>query len=180
MLIILLLNIAVIDISYINNKEVKMDNNPTNSNLTISTTAFSDNEEIPTQYTCKGSNINPPINISGIPQDAISFALVMHDPDAVNGDFVHWLMWDIPAIDQSISPDNVPIGAMQGLNDAGSKKYYGPCPPSGTGTHHYIFELYALDKMLNLNAESNRDELLEQINGHVIAQAKLTGLFSSD
>ncbi len=105
----------------------------------------------------------------------------MHDPDSVRGDFVHWLMWDIPARIQSINANSVPVGAIQGLNGAPKSGYTGPCPPAGTGTHRYIFELYALDKSpTNLDNQTTREQLQKAIDGHVIAKTALTGLFSAD
>ncbi|OVE79096.1 hypothetical protein BVY00_01140 [bacterium G20] len=158
-----------------------MDNKATaRSQLGLSSPVFRDGANIPIPYTCKGSNVSPPLNITGVPRAAQSLALIMHDPDAVSGDFIHWLMWDIPVSTQAIITISVPVGAVQGVNNAGQSKYMGPCPPAGTGTHRYIFELYALDKTLGLPAGADRDQLQKSMAGHILAQHTLTGLFSAD
>lgn len=158
-----------------------MDNQPkaANSSLALSSTAFDDNQPIPTQYTCKGENVNPPLAITGVPAEAKTLALIVHDPDAVSGDFVHWLMWDIPSSTSSINANVVPLGAVQGQNDGGQNKYMGPCPPAGTGTHRYMFELYSLDIALNLPAGNDRSTLEKTMEGHILSKTTLTGLFSS-
>lgn len=150
------------------------------SNLSLASQEFKDGEQIPGQYSCKGQNVNPPLNVSGVPAGAKSLALILHDPDAVGGDFVHWLVWDIPTSTGSITVNSVPEGAVQGQNGGGQNKYMGPCPPAGTGTHHYKFELYALDKTLGLKAGADRDQLQKAMNGHILAQHILTGLFSAN
>lgn len=104
----------------------------------------------------------------------------MHDPDAVSGDFVHWTLWDIPANTQDITANSVPVGAIQGLNSANQNKYMGPCPPAGSGTHRYMFELYALDKTLGLPLQTTRDQLKKAMDGHILAQHTLKGLFSAE
>jgi Raf kinase inhibitor-like YbhB/YbcL family protein len=99
----------------------------------------------------------------------------MHDPDAVSQDFVHWLVWDIPTSTKNIAPSTVPVGAIQGKNGAGASQYMGPCPPDGTGTHHYKFEIYALDTTLGLDSNTNRPQLESAMSGHVVAHYTLTG-----
>lgn len=149
-------------------------------NFVINSSAFAAGTPIPTSYTCKGDNTNPPLNIMGTPPETKSLALIVHDPDAVSGDFVHWIVWGIPASTKGINANAVPVGAIQGLNGSGANRYMGPCPPSGTGTHHYIFELYALDNAPNLPPQTSRDDLLKAIADHTIAKTELTGLFSAD
>lgn len=150
------------------------------SQLKLTSQVFENNSTIPEQYTCRGQNISPPLNITGVPNAAKSLALILHDPDAVNGDFLHWLMWDIPANTISIATSSVPVGSIQGPNGAGENSYLGPCPPPGTGTHHYIFELYALDKSLGLDSKSNRSQLESAMQDHILAKTTLTGLFSAN
>ena len=142
--------------------------------------AFKDGGNIPSPYTCRGQGVSPPLNIIGAPKDSKSLVLVMHDPDAVNGDFTHWLLWDIAASTDSFAAHSVPVGAIQGKNSAGSNQYLGPCPPAGSGTHRYRFELYALDKSLGLPAGSSRDDLQAAMDGHIMSQAVLIGLFSAE
>lgn len=147
------------------------------SGLRLISQAFRDGGMIPPQYTCRGHNVNPPLNILGKPDDARSLAVIMHDPDAVSGDFTHWLMWDIPTTTDVIAANSVPVGAQQGQNDSGSSQYLGPCPPAGSGTHRYLFELYALDTNISLQAGSRRQEVEKAIQPHVIDKSVLTGLF---
>lgn len=154
--------------------------NNINSSLKLTSQAFGDNAQIPVQYTCRDQNINPPLSISGVADKVKSLALIMHDPDAVGGDFVHWLMWDIFTSTKTIDANNVPAGAIQGQNSSGKSEYMGPCPPAGTGVHRYIFELYALDTTLGLQDGSNRAELEKVMQGHILAQHTLTGLFSAE
>ena len=149
------------------------------SNLELTSPAFKEGEAIPQQYTCRGDNVSLPLNITGVPEQAKSLALIMHDPDAVNGDFLHWLMWDIAPATTSIGANSVPVGAIQGPNGSGDAGYTGPCPPAGTGTHHYIFELYALDSTLSLDAKSDRDKLQDSMKDHILGQTTLTGLFGA-
>jgi len=145
----------------------------------LTSPAFKDSEPIPEQYTCRGDNVNPPLNITDVPSQAKSLALIMHDPDAVSGDFVHWLMWDIQPSTQSIGANSVPVGAVQGVTIFRSNIYGGPCPPAGTGTHRYIFELYALDSQIGLKSDTNREQLREAMKDHILEQATLTGLVTS-
>ncbi len=142
--------------------------------------AFRSGDKIPLRYTCKGQNVNPPLNILHVPQGAKSLALIMHDPDAVGQDFVHWLVWDISPSTETIAANSVPVGAIQGLNSAGQNGYMGPCPPPGTGAHRYMFELYALDTNLSLSPGSDRQKLQETMKEHTLDQNILTGLFSGD
>lgn len=141
--------------------------------------AFGDGENIPTQYTCKGQNINPQLTFVDVSTDTKSLVLILHDPDAVGSDFVHWLIWDIPSTTATISTNSVPVGAVQGQNGNGSNKYMGPCPPAGSGTHHYMFELYALDLSLNLTPQTDRQKLEEVMKGHVIEHTTLIGLVAA-
>jgi Raf kinase inhibitor-like YbhB/YbcL family protein len=145
--------------------------------LVISSSAFADGGSIPASYSCKGENTNPPLTITGVPVEAKSLALMVNDPDAPSGNFVHWLVWDMAANTGTINAHSVPIGAIQGMNDAGNNQYFGPCPPSGT--HHYIFTIYALDTTLGLPAATKLPEFKNAIKDHVLAQAELTGLFSA-
>jgi Raf kinase inhibitor-like YbhB/YbcL family protein len=132
---------------------------------------------IPPPYTCIGQNVNPPLNFLNAPPKTQSFALIMHDPDAPSGDYLHWLVWDIPPSIDFIGVNSVSVGAVQGQNDAGKATYMGPCPPHGT--HRYVFDLYALDTMLNLPTGSTLDNVKAALAGHVIEQASLSGSFSA-
>lgn len=136
--------------------------------LNITSPAFVNNQMIPVKYTCDGANVNPPLQISGIPAAAKSLAIVVDDPDAPKKpSFVHWLVWNIPPTITSIAEKSVP--GVEGVNDFGKKGYGGACPPSGI--HHYFFKVYALDTMLDLPAGSTQAEFEKAMNGHVLAQA---------
>ena len=139
---------------------------------------FREGTAIPAPYSCKGENVSPPLNFVSVPKDAKSLSLIMHDPDAPSGDFVHWTVWDIPADTGTLAANSVPVGATQGMNGAGQNKYMGPCPPSGT--HRYMFELYALDTNLGLPSSTDRDDLLKSMDGHILQQFTLTGTFGTN
>lgn len=145
--------------------------------LEIISPVFRNGAPIPPQYTCKGQNVSPPLTFMDVPKKAQSLALIMHDPDAPVGDYVHWTIWDIATNTEMIAANSVPVGAIQGLNSNNESKYMGPCPPSGT--HRYIFALYALDKTLGLPGSTTRDQLIKAIEGHIIEKHALTGTFSA-
>ncbi len=130
---------------------------------------------IPTKYSCEGEDVSPPLEISGIPDGTKSLVLIVDDPDAPVGTFVHWLVWDIKP-ENKIDENSVPPGSFQGKNDFGRNDYGGPCPPSGT--HRYYFKLYALDRFLNLAEGSSKEDLEEAIEGCVIESSVLVGRFS--
>lgn len=140
--------------------------------MTVTSTAFKNNGNIPFVHTCDGMNTSPALSIKDIPSEAKTLALIMDDPDAPNGTFDHWLMWNIP-VKETIE-ENTATGT-QGKNGRGIISYIGPCPPSGT--HHYHFRIYALDTNLNLKAGSNKDELKVAMEGHILAEAELIGLY---
>jgi len=143
--------------------------------LQLTSPAFKHNEYIPKKYTCDGSDINPPLQIKNIPADTQSMALIVDDPDAPAGTWVHWVVWNIDHSVNEIKEDSVPKGAEQGLNDFRKHEYGGPCPPSGT--HRYFFKLYALDTVLNLEPKARKSDLEKAMNGHIIEKAEIIGLF---
>lgn len=140
--------------------------------LTIKSPAFKNNEFIPSKYTCDGLNINPELIIEDIPVNTKSLAIIVDDPDAPNGTFCHWLLWNIPP-KSTIKEDSRP--GTQGRNSIHENKYFGPCPPSGT--HHYHFKVYALDAKLNLAPNTGEKELLNTMKGHIISSGDLVGLY---
>ena len=149
-----------------------------NSNMLIASAAFERNSSIPKKYTCDGENVNPPLTFSGVPENAKSLALIMDDPDAPRGTWVHWTMWNIDPSTINITVGYVPAGAVEGATSSGKSGYGGPCPPSGT--HHYYFKLYALDTTLNLNKSLEKQGLESAMEGHVLGQAELVGLYSRE
>ncbi len=145
-----------------------------NTSIKITSSAFSDKGNIPMKYTCEGQQVSPPLEISGIPSDAKSLALIVHDPDApMDGGFTHWVVWNIDPSTTSI-PEGFD-GAEQGLNGAKKTGYTGMCPP--TGTHHYHFMIYALDTKLNISKQTGKDGLESAMKGHILAQSELVGLY---
>lgn len=156
------------------------DNQAAPSGMQINSPEFGEGQTIPAKYTCRGQNISPPLNIYNVPAEAQSLALIMHDPDAVIGDFTHWILWDIPASTQTIGASSVPVGAVQGLNGKDDIGYMGPCPPGGTGVHRYMFEVYALNRTINLESGSNRAQLTQAMDGKILSSATLTGIFAAE
>ncbi len=155
-------------------------NGETKMELKLTSSAFKDGEMIPPKYTCDGENISPPLNWSGIPEGTKSLALINDDPDAPVGDWVHWIVFNIPPNTKELkeSASNkklLPKGAIEGLNDWNRIGYGGPCPPSGI--HRYFFKLYALDCELSLKQGATKKQLLEAIKGHVLSQAELIGKY---
>jgi hypothetical protein len=142
--------------------------------MSLTSSAFGDNETIPVQYTCDGDNISPPLAFAGVPEDAVSLALLVDDPDAPGGSFVHWTVWNIDPETSDVEEGSPPAGATEGANGAG-QGYTGPCPPSGE--HRYIFTLYALDGVPDIEAAAGKAELLAAIEGKVLAEAELIGLY---
>ncbi len=142
------------------------------SHLVVRSPAFRNNELIPSKYTCDGKNISPPLIVEGIPEKTKSLAIIMEDPDAAAGLFIHWVAWNILALTEI--GENAAGGSV-GLNTAKKVGYLGPCPPSGT--HRYIFKLYALNDTLNLSSYTEREDLLNAMDGHILAQGELMGLY---
>jgi Raf kinase inhibitor-like YbhB/YbcL family protein len=136
---------------------------------------FKDGQSIPAEFTCEGTEINPTLTITNIPQRARSLALIVDDPDAPMGTWVHWVVFDIP-VTERITENSIP--GKQGKNSAGNRNYHGPCPPSGV--HRYFFKLYALDAVLNLKEGISKEQLEKAMSGHVLAQAQLIGLYENN
>jgi Raf kinase inhibitor-like YbhB/YbcL family protein len=147
--------------------------------MTLTSPAFNNGERIPSKYTCDGADVSPPLNWTQIPHQTKTFTLILDDPNADG--FTHWVIFNIPAILTGLQenvprtgkPYNSPIS--QGMNGFGLVGYNGPCPPSGT--HRYWFRLYALDTALTLSAGTTKQSVLAAINGHVLGQVDLMGLY---
>lgn len=149
--------------------------------MELKSSAFKDGEAIPARYTCEGENISPELTWSGVPGGTQSFALIMDDPDAPSGVFTHWVIFNIPADSRELSEavptqSQLPSGALQGRTDFGRIGYGGPCPPPGS-PHHYRFTLYALEKQLELAAGTSKRPVLNAAAGHILAQAKIVGIY---
>lgn len=143
--------------------------------MEIKSPEFNDGQFIPSKFSCEGKDINPELTIEGIPERTRSLALILEDPDALTGTWVHWIIFDIPPT-AKIGENSVP--GKQGINSAGGRRYHGPCPPSGT--HRYFFKLYALDAVLNLNPGISREQLEKAMPGHILASAQLLGLYKKN
>jgi len=144
-------------------------------NMKIESSAFRQNEAIPSKYTCDGENVNPPLKFSRVPEDAKSLVLIVDDPDAPSGTWVHWTVWNIAPRTEGIGENDVPQGAVEGLTDFGKPGYGGPCPPSGT--HRYFFKVFALDITLDLDSSAKIEELEKAMEGHILAKDELIGLY---
>ena len=149
----------------------------------LSSPAFADGGAIPSKYTCAGDDISPELVWENPPDATRSFALVCDDPDAPGATWVHWVIWGIPPALRNL-PEGVPLdpvldtGASQGITDFRRLGYGGPCPPGGK-SHRYFFKLYALDAAIQLPPGSTREELLEAMEDHVLAEVHLVGTFKN-
>jgi Raf kinase inhibitor-like YbhB/YbcL family protein len=147
----------------------------------ISTPAFSPNESIPQKFTCDGTNVSPQLTWTGAPETTQSFALIMDDPDAPAGTWVHWVIYNLPPETRELAEnvpnrEQLPNGARQGRNDFKKIGYGGPCPPSGK-PHRYFFKLYALDTKLHLRLDASKADVERAMTDHIRAQAELIGLY---
>ncbi len=143
--------------------------------MTITSTAFQHNEEIPNKYTCDGLNHNPPLTFSEVPKEAQSLVFIVEDPDAPGKVFTHWLVYNMPPATLQILENQIPRNSMQGETDFGNVGYGGPCPP--LGIHRYFFKLYALNTMLDLPEGAKKTEVEQKMEGQIIASSELVGLY---
>jgi Raf kinase inhibitor-like YbhB/YbcL family protein len=155
---------------------ISNDDNKGPSIMKISSDAFSNGSYIPSKFTADGEKINPKLVIEGIPQNAKTLALIVDDPDAPSGTFVHWTVWSIDPAISVIGENSVPNGAIQGITSAGVSGYVPPAPPSGV--HRYYFKIYALDAKLNLTGNAKISDLISAIEGHILDKAELMGLYA--
>lgn len=143
--------------------------------LSVSSPDFKNMGPIPYRYTRNGLNVNPALRIKGLPAETKSMVLIMEDPDAPRGTWTHWLVWNIPPV-ENIEEDSVP--GITGRNDFNTQWYEGPCPP--TGTHRYFFRVFALNKTIDVSPAISRVELEKEIAPFVVAYGELTGTFASE
>lgn len=149
--------------------------------MKLESSAFTHNQLIPSTYTCDGKDISPPLSWEEPPEGTKSLALIVDDPDAPDRTFVHWVLYNLPPTTRQL-PEGLPhqpqlsLGGMQGKNDFDHYGYGGPCPPSGT--HRYFFKLYALDTQLELEPGATKLEVLQAIEGRILAEAELVGHYS--
>jgi hypothetical protein len=151
------------------------------SDLRVTSPAFREGAPIPARYTCDGADVSPPLAWRGVPAEARSIALVCDDPDAPGGNWVHWVLFNLPARSAGLPPAvprtaSLTTGARQGVNDFGKSGYGGPCPPPGRA-HRYFFKVYALDVDLALAGAVSKKRLEAAMQGHLLAQGRLAGTY---
>jgi hypothetical protein len=145
--------------------------------MKISSPSFVHNGPIPKKYTCQGENISPELRFEGVPENAKSLILIVDDPDAPGKTWVHWFLFNISPETKGLK-ENADIAAFgKGVTDFGKTVYGGPCPPQGYGSHRYFFKLYALDTRLDLADGASKKQVEDAMEGHIIAQAELIGLY---
>lgn len=140
--------------------------------MKLTSPEFGHQDMIPQKFTCDGEDVNPKLEVEEIPDNAESLALIVDDPDAPMGSFVHWVIFNMP-VTNTIEEDSAP--GKQGVNDFKKQHYGGPCPPSGT--HRYFFKLYALDQQLDLNEGIAKEDLEKAMEGHIIEKTELVGKY---
>jgi Raf kinase inhibitor-like YbhB/YbcL family protein len=146
--------------------------------IQLSSSAFSSGAAIPRKYTCDGGDVSPPLEWSGVPEGTRSLALIVDDPDAPRGTWSHWIVFNLAAATTSLPEGGpLPAGAQFGRNDFRKTAYGGPCPPPGQ-SHRYFFRLYALDREVALEPGATRQDLLDRIRDHVLAQGELMGTYA--
>lgn len=149
----------------------------------LTSDAFTNGQSIPAKYTCIGRNLSPALAWTDPPASTQSFALIVEDPDAPGGTWIHWVLFNIPAETRAL-PEDLPVtgknttpnAIFTGVNSAGDIGYGGPCPPSGT--HRYYFKLYALDTLISLLPGASAGQVQKEMNGHILEQTELMGTFS--
>ena len=146
--------------------------------------SFGDGEGIPVGHTCDGEEVSPPLDVEGVPEEAETLAVVVDDPDAPGGTFVHWLLWNVPAdignIPGGVAPEPTVTelgGARQGTNGTDEVGYAGPCPPEGDGQHRYRLFVHAVGRELDLDARATREELDAALDGSTVATGRLEGTY---
>jgi Raf kinase inhibitor-like YbhB/YbcL family protein len=146
--------------------------------MQISSPDFKEGEAIPKHYTCDGEDTSPNLEISDVPPETKSLTIIMDDPDSPSGTWVHWTLWNIDPTCDKIQSGSAPVDSKEGMTSFGRSGYGGPCPHSGT--HHYYFKLYALDIELDLPQTTKVEELMEAMEGHMLAEAELIGLYTRE
>ena len=145
--------------------------------FTITSPAFAAGGLIPDGFTCKGANASLPLRWHGVPKHTEDLALIMEDPDARVGTFVHWVAWGIDPVKHRLPEQTLPAGVIEGASGTGQPGYFGPCPPPSDGAHRYRITTYALDAAPDVAAGATAADLRAAIKGHVLATAKLVGRY---
>ncbi len=144
--------------------------------MKITSSAFGDRQQIPPQYTCNGENINPPLEFSDIPRGTKSLTLIVDDPDAPGGTWTHWVVYNISPTLREVRENSIPDDGEEGITNFDKTGYGGPCPPSGI--HRYFFKLYALNKTISIEGIDDKETVLKNMEGAIIAQSELVGLYT--
>jgi Raf kinase inhibitor-like YbhB/YbcL family protein len=144
--------------------------------ISISSTAFKEGDKIPRLYSCDDQNVSPPLTWTNVPTDTVSLALIMDDPDAPSGTWVHWVLFNLPAGTSGLGQGKNG-GGTEGKNDFNKLGYGGPCPPRGS-THRYFIKLYALDGQIELKGAASKAQVEKAMQGHILAQGQLMGRYS--
>jgi Raf kinase inhibitor-like YbhB/YbcL family protein len=158
---------------------------PDNIKFEISSPAFTSSNPIPVEYTCDGNNMSPPLAWRGTPEEIKTFALIVDDPDSPGGTWVHWVLYNIPA-NRTDLPEGISVGetiegvGVQGKSSFKEIKYGGPCPPLGSGIHHYHFKLYALDTRLFLPPAASKSDVQKAMQNHILNQAEIIGTYQRE
>jgi Raf kinase inhibitor-like YbhB/YbcL family protein len=180
-LLIIFLLLVIISGCIAGEKKETIEEVNTMQTISITTEAFLSGEYIPSKYSCDSDDISPQLSWKGVPTDANSIVLIMDDPDAPSGTFVHWVLFNIPPgmqhLPEGIPSDNIlGDGSRHGMTDFGRTGYGGPCPPRGK-PHRYFFRVYALDTKLDIPAGASRKQVDNAMKGHVLAHGELIGKF---
>jgi Raf kinase inhibitor-like YbhB/YbcL family protein len=149
--------------------------------LEVTSDAFTPGGQIPVNYTCDGMDLSPPLAWGPVPPEAAALAILVTDPDAPGGTFIHWVAYNMPPAARSIpggrpGKEALPAGSVQGTNDMGRVGYGGPCPPGGT-PHHYHFTVYALDSAVSITGPQDGRMLLGAMKGHILSQGEIVGIY---
>lgn len=150
---------------------------PAPRTLTVTSPAFAEGGTIPQKFTCDGTEVSPPLQWSGIPDEAASLALVVDDPDAPGGTFLHWTLFGMDPSVGGLEEGTISDGALEGINDSGRTGYGGPCPPRGDNPHRYVFTVYALSSPIEAQAGAAEAEVRSAIAELAIAEGRLTGTY---
>lgn len=144
--------------------------------MQLTSPAFNHQKQIPSKFTCDGENISPPLEFLDVSEQAQSLILIVDDPDAPGGTWVHWVVFNIEPRTLGVEENSKVSSGTEGINSWGNRNYGGPCPPSGT--HRYFFKLYALDTLLELTETADKAAVEKAMQGHILGQAELIGLYS--